>query len=153
LRLFNKYISSNNKLLDIRIKYKREVFKFNLYEELKVDENKINSELKNQPSYYGFVGMLLIKLQRVKDDKEAEFYKKEAELYIEYKTSINPNTNRENSKELAEALVKENPAYQKLLKEFNNAKENVGIIKHCLSSFEQRSNLIQSLSANLRKEV
>jgi len=139
--------------MDIRIKFGNEVFRFNLYEELIVNEDKINKELQEQPGYYGFMGLLLVKLQRSKDDKDAELNKKEAELFVRFKTDINPNTGRETSERLADALVRDEEEYQAILKEVNNLKESVGIIKHCLNAFEQRSNLIQSLSANRRKEL
>lgn len=138
--------------MNIRIKYGDELFKFNLYEELVINENKINNELKQQPSYYGFMGLLLIKLQRSKDDAEAEVNKKEAMLFVKYKTELDPLTNRPYSKDLTEALVIDNDEYQQALKVFNKVKESVGIISMCLKSFEQRSHLLQSLSANRRNE-
>lgn len=152
MKKLEKYINKSP-LMYIRIRYGTEIFKFNLYEELIINENKINTELKEQPSYYGFVGMLLIKLQRSKDDIEAELNNTEARLYIKYKTEINSNTNRENPKDLAEALVINHKDYQDTLLKFHKLKESVGIIKQCLLAFEQRSNLLQSLSANRRKEV
>ena len=139
--------------MDVRIKYGSEVFKFNLYRELIIDENKINTELQEQPGYYGFIGLLLVKLQRSKDDAEAELNKKSAHLFIKFKTKMNENTGRENSEKLAEALVEDSEEYIEATKRLNKLKESVGIIKQCLLAFEQRSSLIQSLSANRRKEI
>jgi hypothetical protein len=147
-----KYITSSP-LLNIKIKYKSEIFKFNLYDELIINEDKINTEIKEQPSYYGFIGLLLVKLQRQKDDIEAELNKVDAKLFIKYKTNINLSTNRENSKDLAEALVKDDRTYQDQLTRFNKVKESVGIIQQCLRAFDQRSHLLQSLSANRRREI
>ena len=64
--------ASTSKLMDIRIHYGDEKFKFNLYEELVVNENKINSELKEQPSAYSFNSMLKKKLIRRMKDREKE---------------------------------------------------------------------------------
>jgi len=150
MRKLSKYIK-RTPLMDIRVKYEAETFRFNLFEELVIDENKLNTELKEQPSYYGFLGLLLVRLQRTKDDNEAELSKKEAQLYIAFKTELNPNTHRENSNDLAQALVIADESYQKLLSKLNKIKEDVGIIKQCVSSFEQRSSLLQSISANHRK--
>lgn len=147
-----KYIQKSP-LMDVKIKYQGEVFRFNLYEELIINEEKLNSEIKDQPSYYGFMGLLLVKLQKQMDDAEAELSKKESRLFIEYKTEINPNTSRENSTDLAEALVKDDDDYQKQLKVLNKIKESVGVMRQCLKSFDQRSHLLQSLSANRRKEL
>jgi len=152
MKSLKKYLNKSP-LMDVRIKYGSEVFKFNLYEELIIDENKINTELQEQPSYYGFMGLLLIKLQRSKDDAEAELNKITAKLFIKYKTDINNNTGRENSEKLAEALVEDSDEFNEATKKLNKLKESVGIIKQCLLSFEQRSSLIQSLSANRRKEI
>lgn len=144
--------TNKSPIMDIRIKYGNELFKFNLYEELVIDENKLNKELKEQPSYYGFMGLLLVKLQRSKDDAEAEVNKKEAMLFVKYKSELDPNTNRPYSNDLTQSLVMDDDEYQKALKIFNGFKESVGIISMCLKSFEQRSSLLQSLSANRRNE-
>ena len=59
-----KKYSNSSSLMNIKIKYGEEIFKFNLKEELEINEDKINSELKEQPSIYGFLTLLHKKLMR-----------------------------------------------------------------------------------------
>ena len=147
----NKYARKSS-LMDISLKYGDETISFNLNDELKVNEARINHELKTQPSYYGFLTLLGRRLDRVEADKRAELEKVEAELLIEAKTEIDPNTNRPYNNDVAEAMVKVDEDYQKALKNYNQAKENAGIVSSCIKSFEQRSSLLQTLSANVRDE-
>ena len=70
-----KILAKNSSLTNISIQYGKEKIKFNLYEELIVNESRINEELKNQPSYYGFLSLLAVKLKRSMGDKKAELEK------------------------------------------------------------------------------
>ena len=146
-----KILAKNSSLTNISIQYGKEKIKFNLYEELIVNESRINEELKNQPSYYGFLSLLAVKLKRSMGDKKAELEKIKAELFIEFKGDIDKSTGRPYSNDMAEALVAQEEDYQNALKEFQKAEEDFGIIKACVDSFTQRSHLVQSLSANIRK--
>lgn len=146
-----KKIASRSSIMDISIKYGKDVVKFNLFEELVVDENKLNDELKNQPSYYGFLAMLMAKLKRVMEDKKAELNKIEKELFLEYKEDKDPHTGRPYSNDMAEASIVSEPDYIKALDNYNKAEEDYNIVKACVDAFTQRSHLIQTISANMRK--
>lgn len=147
-----KKLTTKSSVLEIRIKYNEEIIKFNLADELAIDENRINQELQEQPSYYGFLTLLLVKLNRVKDDKKASLERLESELFIENKSNIDTNTNRPYSNDLAMAEVKTDNKYKIALKNLHKAEENWGLIKSCVNSFDQRAYLMQSISANVRKE-
>jgi hypothetical protein len=138
--------------MDVSIRYGEEKFKFNLFEELIINENKINTELKEQPSSYGFISMLQKKLIRRMKDKEREKDKTYGRLYLKYKGELAEETGRYTSDEVAKQKAIVNPEYQKSLEDLFMAEEEVGIITSCVRAFEQRSDLIQTISANLRKE-
>lgn len=144
-----KYAISSN-LMNILIKYQDEVLKFNLNEELIISEDKINSEIKDQPSVYGFLGMLCIKLKRFLKDKEMEMKKEYARLYVKFKTEKNDSTGRPPGDDMVESKIIVNLVYQNKVKEYNQAEEDFGTIEHCVKSFEERGKMIQSLSANIR---
>lgn len=147
-----KKLSSTTGIMDIKIKYGKDKISFNLYEELVVDENKINEELKTQPSYFGFLTLLMVKLERLRNDKKAELGKTYATLFIYYKDKLDPNTQRPYNNDVTESLVITNKKYKEALENFNKADENYNLIKGCVDAFNQRSHLIQSLSANVRTE-
>lgn len=145
-----KKYSKGSNLMNIKIKYGSEKFSFNLYQEMIVNENTINKEIKEQSTHYAFLSMLQTRLARSRDDTQAEFEKIEAGLYIEFKEEINPNTSREYSKDTVEMLVKNEKKYQEALNKLNKIKDSYRTISSCVKSFEQRKDLIQSLSANIR---
>jgi len=136
-----KKIKSTN-ILDIKISYGGENIRFNLSEELIINENKINEELKHQPSYYGFLRLLQNKLERVKNDKKVELDKIFSSLFIDFKSDTDPNTNRPYNNDIAEAKVLEDKEYLDAINIYNKSIEDVSIIETCVQSFEQRSRLI-----------
>lgn len=147
-----KKLITKTDLMNISIVHGKDKIKFNLFEELVIDENKINEEITEQPSYFGYLSLLLNRLERVRDDKKAELTKVYSSLFIQYKGDTDDNTNRPLSNDLAEAKVYTSTKYQKAMTNYNTAVENHGTIKSCVDAFYQRSHLIQSLSANVRKE-
>jgi hypothetical protein len=147
-----KALIKKSSLMDIKLRYNGETFKFNLNEELSINPDKINQELKEQPSYYSFLLLLQSKLLVLKEDKEREMEKAYAKSYSKYAVSINEKTNRIYSDKLAKELAISNDTYQKAHIEYLTAKNDYGIIQSAVKGFEQRFSLIQTLSANLRRE-
>lgn len=147
-----KKYAESSKLMEIAIAYGDEKLKFNLFEELKIDENTINKELKQQPSSYGFLLLLHKKLIRVKDDLEVEKDKVWAKEFIKQKGKTDTKTGRPKANELAKELATACPRFIKASRNYNQAKENADLIGSCCRAFEQRGHLVQSIAANLRKE-
>lgn len=147
-----KKYASASKLMDISVKYGDEKFNFNLFEELVIDENKINNELKEQPSSYGFLLLLHKKLLRIKDDLEIQKDKTWASAYIKAKNQTDKKTGRPVANELAKEMATANKKFNLVALELNKAKEIAELVGSCCRSFEQRGHLVQSIAANLRKE-
>lgn len=139
-------------LMRIIIKYGAEKFTFNLYEELQISEDQINRELQEQPTAYGFLGLLQKRLKRVAMDLEVRKESVYGKLYAIYKRKDNPDTNRPYSDDLAKQLATAHRKYERVKLEWNQAIENAEIVGVCVKAFEQRALLIQSISANKRKE-
>ncbi len=151
----NKKLSKYTKgssLMNISIEYNGEKITFNMYEELQINENTINAELKEQPSYYSFIGMLHKKLIRQAAEKEKSSERLWAKAYTKIKGEIDPNTNRVTSNELAKEKANLDIKYKKGYSSYLVAKEQADTIGICLKSFEQRKDLIQTIAANLRRE-
>lgn len=144
--------SESSSLMDITVRFGDEKFNFNLYNELVINENKINDEIVNQASSYAFLNMLYKKLVRVYSDKDQQLRKKRSQLFIKFKSELDPLTSRPYNNDLAEDMVIKNKAYQELQKEVNEAQHQLDILEVCVKAFEQRYSLIQTLSANIRKE-
>lgn len=143
--------SFQSDLMNIIIKYGDENITFNLYSEVQVNENQINKEIQEQPSIYGFLGMLHKKLIRVAQDKKKEMEKTYSSVYVKWKAKVDENTGRVTSNELAKEKTNLSTRYQKVIAEYNKANHEAEIIEVCVKTFEQRKELIQTLSANIRK--
>lgn len=143
---------TQSKVTDIKIKYDGEVFRFNLGKELSINQDRLNDELISQPSYYGFLIMLQNKLLIVKEDKERIMEKTFAKEFKKLLSSVNPNTNRNYSEKLAKELVLSSDNYDKTRIQFIKAKSDYLIMVSAVRAFEQRSSLVQTLSANTRSE-
>ena len=145
-------LSSTSSLMEISLTYGDEKITFNLKEELKIDENIINRELKEQPSSYAFIAMLHKKLVRRSLDSDKKADRAFAKAFIKNKTSVDQSTGRVMSKEVAKEKAELDPIYIKLQKQSSQSKEDADVIYVAVRSFEQRQLLIQTISANLRRE-
>lgn len=146
-----KRYAAESRLMNIRIRYGEDVYSFNLYKELIVDENKINNEIKDQPSGYAFLGMLHKKLIRKAKDRERELEKIYAQLFVNCKKKIDPSTGKLYSNDVVKEMVILDSQYGEALKIFLKAQDDRDDIETCVRSFEERKDLIQTLSANIRK--
>lgn len=147
----NQY-AGNSSLMDIEITYGDEVFKFNLFEELQINENIINKEITMQPSSYAFLGMLHKKLVRASKEKEKLAEREFAKAFVKIKKTLDNSTGRAHSKEVAKEEALLDVRYIKALKSYFSVKDMADTVEVALRAFEQRSFLVQTLSANLRKE-
>ncbi len=148
-----KRLIRKSKVMDISIDYNGEKINFNLHQELRVNEDIINEQLKDQPTHYGFLLMLrarlISKLAQAKKDKS----ERHSELWQEYREETNPITGRAYTKEDILAIIDNDEEYTELYDTVIKLSEEVDILDAAVNSFEQRSYLLQTLSANTRKQV
>lgn len=138
--------------MKISVEYGGEKFEFNLFEELKINESIISKEIKEQPNSYAFLAMLQTKLAYLKDRAKVNEEKIYNKLYDLFKAKINNQTNRPNSDDVAKAKAMKHSQYVKARNKTLSLSKQLGTISNCVKAFEQRSSLIQTLSANRRKE-
>lgn len=119
---------------------------FNLKAELSFNPDSVNSKLNEQPTHYAFISMLYKRALIVKREKERILEKTRAKLFSAYKTE------GKIANDLAEAMVVKDIDYQRAYKEFLSISATVDILEVCVRSFEQRSMLMQTVSANIRKD-
>lgn len=131
----------------ISVKYKGKLVTINITKELSIDENTINSQLKNIPSSYAFLCLLRDNLIKKRDTLEREKNIAYSKAWLFYKESDNRlNNDTANHK----AMV--NPKYlsieERYLKAVHKANKLIGICR----AYESRERIIQTLSANIRKQ-
>ena len=126
----------------LEITYHDEKLAINLTKELSIDESQMNSQLRDSPSNYAFLCTLRDKAIRKRDKLEKERDTVSSELWLYYKDSNNKLTN-----DYASHKATTNSRYQYADKAYQ-ANQLISVCR----AFESRERILQTLSANLRKQ-
>lgn len=131
----------------ISVKYKGKIVTINIAKELSIDENIINSQLKNIPSSYAFLCLLRDNLIKKRDALEREKNIAYSKAWLFYKESDNRlNNDTANHK----AMV--NPKYLSIEERYLKAVHKANKLISICRAYESRERIIQTLSANIRKQ-
>lgn len=131
----------------ISVKYKGKIVTINIIKELSIDENIINSQLKNIPSSYAFLCLLRDNLIKKRDALEREKNIAYSKAWLFYKESDNRlNNDTANHK----AMV--NPKYLSIEERYLKAVHKANKLISICRAYESRERIIQTLSANIRKQ-
>jgi hypothetical protein len=131
----------------ISVKYKGKLVTINIPKELSIDENIINSQLKNIPSSYAFLCLLRDNLIKKRDTLEREKNIAYSKAWLFYKESDNRlNNDTANHK----AMV--NPKYLSIEERYLKAVHKANKLISICRAYESRERIIQTLSANIRKQ-
>ena len=131
----------------LEIKYQGKKVKVDLTKELSINESVINSQLKDFPSNYAFLCLLRDKAIKKRDNLEKEKDRKFSELWIFYKGSDSKMTN-----DTATHRAIGSKKYQDAENEFLKASYEASRLISICRAYESRERILQTLSANLRKE-
>lgn len=131
----------------ISVKYKGKLVTINITKELSINENIINSQLKNIPSSYAFLCLLRDNLIKKRDTLEREKNIAYSKAWLFYKESDNRlNNDTANHK----AMV--NPKYLSIEERYLKAVHKANKLISICRAYESRERIIQTLSANVRKQ-
>ena len=131
----------------ISVKYEGKLVTINITKELSIDENIINSQLKNIPSSYAFLCLLRDNLIKKRDTLEREKNIAYSKAWLFYKESDNRlNNDTANHK----AMV--NPKYLSIEERYLKAVHKANKLISICRAYESRERIIQTLSANIRKQ-
>ncbi len=139
--------------MDIQIIRAEEKFRFNLFREVKISEGQVQKEILSQPSSYGFLTLLQTDLLKILSEKKIEEKRAYASAYIKYKSQRSEETGRPNSDDVAKNKAELDKRYIEKQKEVIETQFNLNRITACVRAFEQRKDMLQTLSANNRKEI
>lgn len=139
-------------LSTITVKYGKEVHRFNLIDIVQISEHTIDRELKRQPGYYGFCLLLQKKLNTAYEQLRQDRKRLWGHLYLRAKENLKSNSGRGYSDEAAKAYVLCNKKYVAITKACIQAKDSADTIYAVIKAFEQRKDLMQTISSNKRKE-
>lgn len=146
-------LASTSPLMEFDITYNKKRYRFNLFTELQVNERKLNHEVKSHASSYSFLTMLNNAIIYEYELLEREVERTYNKLYKQYKNEKNSQTGRANSDDMAKAMALSSKLYKEAVNKMLTTKLNKMNLDKAVKAFETRAFLIQTLSANVRKEV
>lgn len=142
--------------MDFEIKYDGKTIKFNLHQELQINEDTINSDLEHQPQIYAFLTMLHTYFTKAakeaEKDKDAAYGKAVERLLTSHSSKYYKERFSYPPANLAKELAKKDVFYVKKVQKHINIIDMRDRLKRAVESFEQRASLMQTISANTRKE-
>lgn len=148
-----QFLAKQSKFSKISLVVNEEVIKFNLFDELRVNSDNVNSELNNQPAVYSYLSSILANLLRDYKMKVVEKEKIYSQQFIKAKDDFYKQHYKNTSDEYASSKAKMSIKYLKAAKEEIKAEEKVNIFKGAVEAFRQRANSLQQISANNRKDL
>jgi len=140
----SKYSAESN-IMNVEIEYNGESFKFNLDRELRIKDSNRDNEIRNHARSYAFLCMLNVKLTVV----VKELHKELKSTFAKRLTKLRESSN---SVKEAELGVYNDKFYVAKQSEVTRAEELKQIIEVSVRAFEERKDLLQTLSANTRRE-
>lgn len=147
-------IARKSKIPLINLKVNGELISFNIYQESKINEDNLNSELKKQPSLYSYLTTLNNELTQICEDQEVEVERIYSKRLLFYKIEENFYSKKHGkvSDKMAEVLVNQDEIYIAAKIKLNRLKKDKFNVYSAVRAFEQKKDILQTLSANVRKE-
>lgn len=130
----------------LRITYKGKKLTINISNELSINETTLNSQLKHLPSNYAFLCLLRDRAIRDRDRLEKRKDAAYSEVWLYYKGSTNVNN------DAAAHHAQISPKYQSLERQYLKAQDTAARLISICRAYESRERILQTLSANLRKQ-
>lgn len=127
--------------------------KFDLNVDLDVNKTEINEELSGQPASFAWYATLhelaKSKVQTLKYQLELL----ESQLDQDFRKNWDAKVGNIKMTEASlQAVIKATPDYQELMETYLEAQKNQGILGVAKQAFEQRKDMLISISANMRGE-
>ena len=131
----------------VSIRYQGKIYTINISEELSINENILNTQLKNHPSNYACLCLIrdiyIRKRDRLEKEKDIAYSK----AWLFYKES---DSRLNNDTVSHKALT--NNKYITLEKQFLKISDKANRLISICKAYESRERIIQTISANLRKQ-
>lgn len=131
----------------IIVKYKGKKITINITQELSINEKIINSQLKEFPSSYAFLCMLRDKAIKVRDSLEREKNAAYSKAWLFYKEADNRLNN-----DTVSHKASTNPKYLSIENRYGKALDKANRLISICRAYESRERILQTLSANIRRE-
>lgn len=141
---------STSPIYIISIRYNGELIRFNLEKELRLLIDSPNPNLKSQPSKYGFC--LLVHKKLVTRWEELKAQRKRTYGRLFFKAKAKKINGRLMSDDLCKQWVEKHDDYFNITNKCIKAKDEADQLFSCIRAFEQRKDVLQTISSNTRSE-
>lgn len=131
----------------ISLVYHGKKIEVNITKELSIDENLIDSQLKNHPSNYAFLSLLRDEYIYKRNKLERERDKTYSEIWSYFKSSDSRLNN-----DAVHNKVLTNKKYQSILDKYGKVSRKTDKLISICKAYESRERILQTISANLRKQ-
>lgn len=131
----------------LKVRYNGKVIEIDVTKELSINENIINSQLKESPSSYAFLCMLRNKYIKERDELEREKNIAYSEAWLYYKSSDSRMNN-----DTADHKANTNKKYISLCERHQKIASKAEDLISICRAYENRENILRTISANIRKE-
>lgn len=135
------------KHVSVTFEYDGEQYTLDISKELSINTNLLNDSLKNSPSSYAFLCLVRDTYLKKKETLERERDLSYAQIWIYFKEAY-PKWNNEFTNQKTISSSK----YQSICKELESITYIYDTISSICKAFESRERILQTLSANLRKQ-
>lgn len=137
----------NTDLQKIKVKFEKSTLIIDISKELSINENLINSQLKDSPSSYYILCKIRDKYIKERDSLARQKEEAYSQAWVYYKDS-NERWNNDYVSHKANTNKKYCSLYNRYLKVADKANRFISICK----AYEARENILRTLNANLRKQ-
>ncbi len=132
---------------EITVSYRGKIYTINITQELAIDENILNQQLKNIPSNYAFLCLLRDKSIKQRDKLERDKELAYAKAWVYYKESDSRVSN-----ELATNKALTNNSYREIEARYLKALDKANRLISICKAYESRERILQTISANTRRQ-
>ena len=131
----------------ILVKYKGKEVSIDITKELQIDENTLNYQLRDIPSNYAFLCLLRDEATRKRDKlaRARDFAFRNAWVYF-------TATDSSMSNDLATHKATSSSKFQSMDKKFLKAQDKANRLISICKAYESRERILQTISANTRKQ-
>lgn len=148
----SQLVKKDSPLVRVKFKFGKEKISYNLIEEVEFNEDNLTEALVEQPSKYSFLLMVRVRLQRKLTDAIATKDRAYNKTYEKYKRKMNPTSNKAYTNDDARVKAELSTDYLNAQRELAEVQENLSLIDSSIRAMEQRASILQTISANRRKE-
>lgn len=136
------------KIKPISVKFQGKVLKIDIQKELSINENLMNSQLKDSPSSYYILCAIRDKYIKERDALAREKEDTYASQWVYFKDS-NERWNNEYVTNKVLSSKKYNSVCERYLEAATKASEFISICQ----AYQNRENILRTLNANIRKQL